>query len=466
MKRQKDVQQLLIMLYELFGVLFSAILVMNIPHSELNKVSVLVIGLIHIVIFYVIDYYSHYTHRGIIEELRLTIFYSIVMMLGMSFVSFISKDYFMISRRGMMFFLVINFVVLLVLNRLMQRWWSSYAADSDASKKVYLLTVANRLEKIRQLEEGSGYWGGKIVGVTLLDQAKTDMQAMVAQFPSFTFIPCENMWDFATHSVVDEIFVNLPAEGEFDLKHYVADFERLGADVSVNINAFDFPSEGDKKVQQLAGHTVVTFSTKFYDYDQIILKRLMDIVGAIFGLILCGLVTLVIGPMIYSADKGPVFFCQNRIGKNGRVFKFYKFRSMYRDAEERKQELLAQNKMEGLMFKVENDPRITPIGHFIRRTSLDELPQFWNVLKGDMSLVGTRPPTEDEYNHYTPEQKRRLSFKPGITGLWQVSGRSDLTDFEEIVRLDVSYIDNWSIWQDIKILLKTIKVVALREGAE
>ena len=132
-------------------------------------------------------------------------------------------------------------------------------------------------------------------------------------------------------------------------------------------------------------------------------------------------------------------------------------------AEEIKKNLMAQNQMSGGMFKMDNDPRITKIGHFIHKTSLDELPQFWNVLKGDMSLVGRRPPTLDEYESYTPEQKRRLSFKPGTTGLWQVSGRSEITDFDEVVKLDVVYMDGWTIWRDIKILLKTIKVVVMKE---
>lgn len=122
--------------------------------------------------------------------------------------------------------------------------------------------------------------------------------------------------------------------------------------------------------------------------------------------------------------------------------------------------------MQGGMFKMDNDPRVTKIGRFIRKTSLDELPQFWNVFIGDMSLVGTRPPTVDEYDQYTPEQKRRLSFKPGITGLWQVSGRSKITDFDDVVKLDVAYIDNWTIWKDIEILLKTVKVVFIRDGAK
>jgi undecaprenylphosphate glucosephosphotransferase wchA (initial sugar transferase) len=136
------------------------------------------------------------------------------------------------------------------------------------------------------------------------------------------------------------------------------------------------------------------------------------------------------------------------------------------DAEEIKQQLMNQNTMQGGMFKMDNDPRVTSIGRFIRKTSLDELPQFWNVLIGDMSLVGTRPPTIDEYEKYTPEQKRRLSFKPGITGLWQVSGRSEIKNFDEVVKLDVAYIDDWTIWKDIEILLKTVKVVFMREGAK
>ena len=143
----------------------------------------------------------------------------------------------------------------------------------------------------------------------------------------------------------------------------------------------------------------------------------------------------------------------------------YKFRSMYIDAEERKKELMAQNEMNGLMFKMEDDPRITKVGKFLRKTSLDEFPQFINILKGDMSLVGTRPPTLDEFEQYKTYHKKRLSFRPGLTGMWQVSGRSDITDFEEIVRLDVEYINNWSVSLDIKILIKTVLAVFTESGA-
>ena len=183
------------------------------------------------------------------------------------------------------------------------------------------------------------------------------------------------------------------------------------------------------------------------------------------GLVLTGILFIIFSPVIYLQSPGPIFFSQKRVGRNGRVFKLHKFRSMCPDAEERKQELMAQNKMNGQMFKVDDDPRIIPIGRFMRRTSLDEFPQFWNVLKGDMSLVGTRPPTVDEYEQYELHHKMRLAAKPGITGMWQVSGRSDIVDFEEVLALDTKYISEWNLGLDIKILWKTFRVLAKRNGA-
>lgn len=179
-----------------------------------------------------------------------------------------------------------------------------------------------------------------------------------------------------------------------------------------------------------------------------------------------GIAFLIFAPIIKHQSPGPIFFSQVRIGKNGRQFKIYKFRSMNVDAEEKKKELLAQNEMDGLMFKMEDDPRIFPVGKFMRKYSIDELPQFWNILKGEMSLVGTRPPTEDEFEQYEAHHRARLGIKPGLTGMWQVSGRSDIRDFEEVVKLDTQYISNWNLGLDIKILFKTIQVVLLGRGAE
>jgi exopolysaccharide biosynthesis polyprenyl glycosylphosphotransferase len=215
----------------------------------------------------------------------------------------------------------------------------------------------------------------------------------------------------------------------------------------------------------MSGYHVLTFSSKLFNTSQLHIKRLFDITGGLVGCFLTLFIGLFVATAILIESPGPIFFSQIRVGKNGRRFRIYKFRSMYLDAEERKLELLAQNEMDGFMFKIKEDPRITKVGKFLRKTSLDEFPQFFNILKGDMSLVGTRPPTEDEFLQYEGRHKRRLALKSGLTGLWQVSGRSNITSFEEVVKMDLDYIDNWSFLLDIKILLKTIWVVLFNRGS-
>ena len=195
-------------------------------------------------------------------------------------------------------------------------------------------------------------------------------------------------------------------------------------------------------------------------------KRVIDIVISLIALPFLLPVFIIFAPIIYFTDKGPIFYNAQRVGKDGKLFKMYKFRSMYIDAEERKKELMAQNEMQGgVMFKMKDDPRVTKVGRVIRKLSIDELPQFFNVIQGTMSLVGTRPPTLDEVEKYKTNHWRRISIKPGLTGMWQVSGRSDVLDFEDIVEMDVEYIDKWSIFEDIKIIFKTVGVLLKRKGA-
>lgn len=194
-------------------------------------------------------------------------------------------------------------------------------------------------------------------------------------------------------------------------------------------------------------------------------KRAFDIIGSLIGIILSSPIMLITAIAIKIDSKGPVIFKQERVGLNGRHFKMLKFRSMVADAEALKKNLEKQNQMSNnLMFKVEDDPRITRVGKFIRKTSIDELPQFFNVFVGDMSLVGTRPPTLDEVDQYSTYHWRRLSTRPGITGMWQVSGRNNITDFDEVVALDTEYIDNWSFWLDFKICCKTVWQVVARKS--
>ena len=211
---------------------------------------------------------------------------------------------------------------------------------------------------------------------------------------------------------------------------------------------------------------VLTTSMHIASPPEMLLKRMMDIAGSIVGILIAGIALVIFAPVIKKQAPGPVLFSQERVGKNGRIFRIYKIRSMYIDAEERKSDLMEHNEMEGLMFKMTDDPRIFPAGHFIRKYSIDELPQFWNVLKGEMSLVGTRPPTVDEVEHYQLHHRGRLGIKPGLTGMWQVSGRNDITDFEEVVALDTRYISEWSLSLDLKILFRTIQVVLSGDGSK
>lgn len=234
---------------------------------------------------------------------------------------------------------------------------------------------------------------------------------------------------------------------------------------------------GKSFMEKVGGYNVLTMTANYVSPFQLLIKRIFDILGGLVGSVFALLLIAIIGPKIKKESPGPVLFKQTRIGLNGKRFTFYKLRSMYLDAEERKKDLMAQNRVsDGMMFKLDFDPRIignkivdgkqvTGIGEKIRSSSLDEFPQFFNVLRGDMSLVGTRPPTEDEWEKYQYHHRARLATKPGLTGMWQVSGRSQITDFEEVVKLDTEYINNWSIGLDIKILLKTVKAVLKHEGA-
>ena len=276
--------------------------------------------------------------------------------------------------------------------------------------------------------------------------------------------PYDEFRQYVLTNVVDEVLLAIDDENaRLELAAYLIE-AGVVVHISLEDNSRDLPNAMTGKV---AGRAVLTYSNNVASGLQLNIKRILDILGGFAGLILTGILYVFIAPQIKRVDPGPVFFKQKRVGKNGRIFYIYKFRSMYMDAEERKKELMAQNEMQGLMFKMDDDPRILPgIGHKIRNWSLDEFPQFWNVFKGDMSLVGTRPPTVDEFSQYEAHHKSRLSFKPGITGMWQVSGRNSITDFEEIVRLDNEYIRNWNLWLDVKIIFRTIKVVLKREGAK
>ena len=331
--------------------------------------------------------------------------------------------------------------------------------NSESSKMLIVADDSEMLNCLRLIERNE-YNAFAIAGLVVLDRNMTGEKIM--NYPVVADI--DTLHDYILNEVVDEIILctdDKPLE-----KQLMDFFLETGITVhkSLRVDSTEYPNA---TLERVGGQMVMTTSVNTVSGIKLTIKRIVDIIGSLLGLILCGIIYIFVAPQIRKADPGPVFFAQTRVGKNGRQFKMYKFRSMYMDAEERKAELMAQNDVEdGMTFKMEDDPRILPgIGHKLRNSSLDEFPQFYNVLKGDMSLVGTRPPTVDEYKKYEAHHKMRLSFKPGITGMWQISGRSDIKDFEEIVKMDNDYIKNWSMMADVIILLKTIGVVLRQDGA-
>lgn len=268
----------------------------------------------------------------------------------------------------------------------------------------------------------------------------------------------EKVLSYVWNNVIDEVII---AYSDIDfqaISPLITECSRMGISVNVILDT-SFMEVRKTEVDSLGPYNILSFQSYDYSPAQRFFKRSMDFFAGLLGSLIFCLLSIIIAPLIKLTSPGPVLFRQIRKGKNGRDFHVYKFRTMYADAEERKKELMEQNEMQGQIFKLKDDPRVTPVGRFLRKTSLDEWPQFINILRGDMSLVGTRPPTAGEFAEYEPHHRRRLSVQPGLTGLWQVSGRNEISDFEEIVKLDTWYIDHWSIWLDIKIVFKTFFVL-------
>ncbi len=339
-------------------------------------------------------------------------------------------------------------------------------------RSMVLITTGERARKTmtKLIERNVNEY--QILGVILLD--RKEMFGEICGVP--VVADRDTAAEYLCRDWVDEVFIDVTPEyvmtEEFEEIMQVIPQMNLVAHLRIAI-----PKEfhGQKReLQHIGDYAVLTMSANTLSIRDALMKRCLDILGGLVGCVLTILLTMIIGPLIYLKSPGNIFFSQIRVGRNGKRFKIYKFRSMKLNADALKEELVEQNEVEdGMMFKIENDPRIIGsekgpgkgIGNFIRKYSLDEFPQFYNILKGDMSLVGTRPPTEDEWEKYEYHHRSRMSIKPGLTGMWQVSGRSDIKDFEEVVALDKQYIQEWSFGLDIKILLKTVRAVFQKEGA-
>ena len=333
----------------------------------------------------------------------------------------------------------------------------------------------------------SNYGAYRFIGLAIMGTDPSEEQARQAllplrnQYPEVETIPIvattDTLEQYLTNNWVDEVYLDVSPKADLPVE-LINNLMCMGITIHTALTNLDDIESRHKNVEWICGHLTITTSLGYITGRDVFLKRLMDIMGGLVGSLITIILIPPVGLAIWLSDPGPIFFTQTRIGENGKKFQMYKFRSMYMDADAHKKQIAQKSGQEDhLMFKLEHDPRIIGqkelpdgrwkkgVGGWIRDLSLDEFPQFFNVLKGDMSLVGTRPPTVDEWQRYEPFHRARMSTRPGITGLWQVSGRSKIRDFDTVVRLDREYIENWSIKQDIHILFKTVWVVLTRRGA-
>lgn len=429
--------------------------------SEGYRQMALIMGLLLIVVSFMMEGYKNILQRGYLQELRqcAKVVSSVSLLLvAWLFVVQTSSYY---SRYVILMTWMIGWYLIYIEHII----WKSVLVDRmrRGMEQRQILLIASKIEMAQealQTFEEKGVCDFCVIGVVLPEETKEVQEKLDVP----VMFGVQEARSYISDHVVDEVFIYTTPERDVPT-HFIEDCLNMGVVIHRNIKEMML-YDVQQQVTKLGGYMVLTMSINSATFRQLFFKRLMDIMGSVVGLIIFAIAYLIVAPIIKIQSPGPVIFKQKRIGKNGRQFNMYKFRSMYRDAEERKKELMATNKMKGPITKFENDPRIFPFGRFMRRHSIDELPQFWNVLKGDMSLVGTRPPTLDEYRQYEIHHKKRLATKPGLTGLWQVSGRSNVEDFEEIIRLDARYIMEWSLSMDIKILFHTVVAVFGKKGAE
>lgn len=427
----------------------------NEPYERLAVVLVM----LDICVVFFMESYNGILRRNHTQELRSVVINCTTVFLGMLLYMYATKQSEIYSRQMLFVYWGLSIVFEYVAHCGLKMWVRKRLRNAKNQSVMIIVTTDELAEQCIRDFEDNRYREFIVKGIVIVDKERQG--DVIREIP--VVANADSFFDYVRTNVVDEVFIN--GNSISSSEALAEDLLEMGVTVHFKL-VHQSKLMPNKVIEECGKYMVLTSSMCIATPRQLFVKRCMDILGSLVGLILMGIAFLIFAPVVKHQSPGPIFFSQVRIGKNGRQFKIYKFRSMDVDAEEKKQQLLAQNEMDGLMFKMEDDPRIFPVGKFMRKYSIDELPQFWNILKGDMSLVGTRPPTEDEFEQYEAHHRARLGIKPGLTGMWQVSGRSDIRDFEEVVKLDTQYISNWNLGLDIKILFKTIQVVLLGRGAE
>lgn len=470
-QQKQKFQNLLLMIVDaacmIIGYLFASYVRLKIRPNPLGLSMNDVIGnlwlvfLAYFCVFIFFNMNQYLMQRDKYEEFVYIIKVNIFVAAVLAVIFFLARQMDYLSR-GVWLLTVLSNIILMYLGHIAVKEILKKQNVLGNKQHMYLVTTEDRVENVLQQLKKSEEFAYYTVRIAILDADRRG--------ESIGGVPVvasrENLFEDAKKEIVDVAYINISYSDGKALEQFIKEFEEMGITVQLNINVLEGQEGFGKQIDMIGDYPVVSFAPRFFDYNKLVMKRIIDIAGALVGLVITAVVTVFLAPILKLESPGPLFFKQKRVGRNGRYFYIYKFRSMYKDAEARKAALMEKNEMKGLMFKMTDDPRVTKVGKFIRATSIDELPQFWNILKGDMSLVGTRPPTVDEFQQYEARHKRRLSMKPGLTGMWQVSGRSNIEDFEEVVRMDLDYIDNWSLQLDAKIILKTIVVIFKKVGAK
>ncbi len=365
----------------------------------------------------------------------------------------------MVIRSEIFVFIVLDMVMLYLLRRSIQRVLRYYRAKGKDQKNILIVGSGKQACEFYDKAKSNSQWGINILGFLSEDgnrlyNGMSDL--LIGKIKDLPYI--------LNHNQVDEVFISLPLSSFHKVEDLLSQCQEQG--VTVHIAAeFLKANARNFSANDIFGSPVLSFTSAPRRLDMVFIKRVVDIVVSGIMLIMLSPVFLILAIAIRLDSKGPVFYRWKVVGKNRKEFTGYKFRSMVVSADKLKIKLLNKNEMKGVVFKMKNDPRITRVGKFIRKYSLDELPQLYNVFKGDMSLVGPRPPLQTEVGSFANWHRRKLSVKPGITCLWQVSGRNNINDFDEWVKMDLDYIDRWSLWMDLKILARTIPTVISGKGA-
>ncbi len=444
----------------------------ELPYKNADSLNMaLLLLLIDIVVSYMFSSFKNVLKRGYYLEAANTIKHVLLVLASVVFYLFATKRGATYSR----IFIFLLFIIYTILTYVVRLIWKHYIKNlrkASPDRSVLIVTTDSWAHEVILNLQKNNYDDIVIAGIVILNEDMVGQKIMGIDVVA----NANTVVEYVCRGWVDEVFIRTD---QMDHPAELANqFLEMGVVVHVGVSLREEIQGPKVLVEKMGGYHVLTSTISYATPLQTLMKRGMDIAAGLAGCLITVILFVFLAPLIYIQSPGPIFFSQTRIGKNGKKFKIYKFRSMYVDAEERKKELMEQNRVkDGMMFKLDFDPRIIGakkmpdgtikkgLGNIIRDFSLDEFPQFWNVLKGDMSLIGTRPPTEDEWEKYELHHRARLAIKPGITGMWQVSGRSKITDFEEVVKLDTEYITNWSMGRDFKILFKTVLVVLGRDGS-